>query len=98
MNLCEGWIGEECASFISAIRRRHVAATRIRRKIEHVAVAAAGQYDGVRCVPLDFSRAQISSDDSLGLLINDHQVEHLCERKHLHSARGDLATQRLITA
>jgi len=98
MNLGECWIGEERASFVSAIRCCDVAAARVGRQIEHVSVSSAGEHDCIRCVPLYFSRAQIPSDDSLGLFIDDHQVEHLCEWKHLHRSRGDLTAQRLITA
>src|SRR4029077_5748843 len=98
MNLCEGWIGEKRASFVSAICCCHVAPACVGRQIEHVAVSTAREHDGIRCVPFHFSRAQVSSDNSLGLTIDDHQVEHLCEWKHLHHARGDLAAERLITA
>ena len=82
MNLGEGWIGKESASFVSAIRCSHIAAARVGREIEHVSVAAAGQHDGVRGMLLNFSRAQVSRHDSLGLAIDNHQIEHLCLRKH----------------
>src|SRR5262245_38823212 len=98
MNLREGWLSKKRASFVSAIGRCDVAAASIGRQIEHVYVAAASEHDCIRRVPCHFSRAQVPSDDSLGLAIDDHQVEHLCVRKHMHSSRGDLAAQRLITA
>src|SRR4029077_18328801 len=98
MNLCERWICEERASFVSAIGRCDVTATRVCRQIEYVAISSAGERDGVGCMPLHFSRAQVPSDNSLGLSIDDYQVQHLCVWKHLHRARGDLATKRLVTA
>ena len=98
MDLGEGWVCKERASFVSAIRCGHIASARIRREIKHVAVSAAREHDRVRSVPLDFSRAQVSSDDSLRLSVDDHQIEHLCLRKHPHCAGGDLSAKRLITA
>src|SRR5438445_185284 len=65
MNLGEGWVCKERASFVSAICCGHIASARIRREIKHVAVSAAREHDRIRSVPLDFSRAQVSSDDSL---------------------------------
>ncbi len=46
---------------------------------------------------INLSRAQVAGDDSLGVSIDDHQVEHLRLRKHPHGARGDLTAERLIT-
>src|SRR6478735_8998492 len=98
MNLCERWIGKERAFFVSAIGRCHVAATRISGQIEYVSISPAGEHDCIRCVPLHFSRAQVPSDDSLGLATDDHQVEHLCVWQHSYGAGGDLPAERLITA
>src|SRR5512133_3163597 len=98
MNLCERRIGKERTSFVSAIRRCDVATACVGRQIEYVAVSPAGEHDGIGCVSLDFSRAQVPSDDSPGLSIGDHQVEHLYVWEHPHRARGDLAAERLITA
>src|SRR5262249_16598787 len=98
MNLCEGWIGKQRASFVSAIGSCHIAAARIGRQIVHVAVPAAREHDGIRSKSLHFSRAQVPSDDSLGFPVDDYQGEHFCVWEHLPRARGDLATQRLVTA
>src|SRR6476646_12273467 len=98
MNLCERWIGKERAFFVSAIGRCDVAATRISGQIEYVSISPAGEHDCIGCVSLHFSRAQVPSDDSFGLSIDDYQVQHLCVWKHLHRASGDLAAERLITA
>src|SRR5512132_3788327 len=98
MTLCEGWIGEERASFVCAIGRCDVAAACVGRKIEHVSVSPAGEYDCIRCVPLHFSRAQVPSDDSLGLATDDHQVEPLGVWQHSHGAGAGLPAERLITA
>src|SRR5262245_45758404 len=98
MNLGEGWIGEERASFVGAIRRCHIAATRVGRKVEHVSVATAGESDGICRVPLRSSRTHSSSDNSLGLAVDNHHVEHLRVWKHPHRAGSDLAAQGLVTA
>src|SRR5215510_5988826 len=98
MNLSEGWVGKKRASFVSAIRRCNVAAASVCRQIENVSVAPAGEHNCIRCVPFHFSGEQISSDYSFGMAIADHQIEHLCVRKHLHRARGDLPAKCLVTA
>ena len=97
MNLGEGWIGKERAPFVSAISGGHIAAAGVGRKIKNVSISAGCENHSIAGVLVDLSRAQAAGDDPLGLSIDDHQVEHLCLRKHLHSARGDLAAQRLIT-
>ena len=49
-------------------------------------------------MPDDFAGDQIARDDSLGVAIDQDEVEHLGLRKHLHGAGGDLAAERLISA
>ena len=48
MNLCEAGIGEERASFVSAIGGGDVAAARIGREIKHISVSPGGEHDGIR--------------------------------------------------
>ena len=98
MNLCEGRICKQRAPFVSTVRRRDVASSRVGRKIKDVSVSPSGDYDSIRRVPFDFSGAQIPSDDSLGMSLDNHEVEHLRLRKHLHCADSDLTTKRLITS
>jgi hypothetical protein len=49
-------------------------------------------------VSLDFSGTEIARDDSLGVSLDNHEVEHFRLGKHLHRARSDLMAKRLITA
>src|SRR5262249_40682172 len=98
MNLGEGRVGEKRTSLVSAIGRCDVAAARIGRQIEHISISPAGEHDCICCMPFHFPGAQASSNDSLGLAIDDRQVEHLRVWKHLHRAGGDLATERLVAA
>src|SRR5437660_835805 len=98
MDLREAGIGEERALFVGAIRGGDVATARVGREVKDVAVAASREHNGVGRVLVDLSRDQVARDDSLGVTIYNHQVEHLGLRKHLHGASGDLAAERLITA
>ena len=98
MNLRETGIGEERAFFVGAIGGGDVAAARIGRKIKNIAVTAGREHDGVARRAARFFRSQVSGDDSLGVAIDEHEIEHLGLRKHLHRAGGDLAAKRLISA
>ena len=97
MDLGEAGIGEEGALLIGAVSGGHIAAARIGRKIKNISITARSQNDRVPCVSLDFSRSETAGDDSLGLTIDEHDVEHFRLWKHLHSAGGHLAAKRLIT-
>src|SRR6266705_3202459 len=96
MDLGETGIGEERAFFISAIRRGDVAAAGVRGEIKNISVTAGGENDRVTGEVVDLTSAQISGDNSLGVSINNHHVEHFGLRKHLHGAGGDLPAKRLI--
>ena len=98
-----GWIwvkqglAKSAPFFVSAISGGDVATARVGRKIKGVAVSAGGEHDRVGRVLVDLTREQIARDDSLGVTIDDDEVEHLGLRKHLHGAGGDLPAKRLIT-
>src|SRR6266511_3939147 len=98
MNLREGRIREERASFVSTICGRDIASARVGREIKHVSISASREHHSIRSVSLDFSGTEIAGDDSLGMSLNNHQVEHLSLWKHLHCAGRDLTAKRLITA
>src|SRR5262245_27444302 len=98
MNLREGWVRKQRALLVSAIGGRNVAPASVSRQIEHVSISTGREYDGIRGVFFNFSRTQAPSDDSLGMPLDNHQVEHFCLRKHLHCAGCDLAAKRLIAA
>ena len=98
MNLRERWIREERAFFVCAIGGRDVATPRVGREIKNVSISAGREHDSIRGVPFNSSRAQAPRHDSLGVSVDNHEVEHLRLRKHLHRAGRDLAAKRLITA
>ena len=98
MNLRKGWIGKKRAPFVSAVRGRNIAAARISREIKYVSVSAGGEDNGLGCVGVDLSGAQAAGDNSLGVSIDNYQIEHLRLREHSHRVGSDLAAQRLITA
>src|SRR5215468_1073446 len=97
MNLGEGWISKKRPLFVGTISGCDIGAARIGREIIDVPISAAGEDDCVGRVSLDVSRSQAASDDSLGLPVQNHQIEHLCLREHAHCAGSDLAAERLIT-
>jgi hypothetical protein len=70
----------------------------VRRQIEDIAVATAGQHHRVREVAGDLPSDQVPGDDPAGLVVNDDQIEHLGARVHLDLARRDLPGQRLVGA
>src|SRR5438477_438005 len=97
MNLGETRIGEQRASFISAIRCSDVASARVSREIENVSITSGGKHNRVPGEPLNFASAQAAGDDAFGMSIHQHQVEHFGLRKHLDRAGLDLAAKRLVT-
>ncbi|MCD6049282.1 MAG: hypothetical protein K0Q55_685 [Verrucomicrobia bacterium] len=82
---------------VSAPARRHVRTARIRGEIEHVAVTTGSEHDCVRTVPGDLTRLQIANDDSLGVTVHDHEIQHLGVRVRFHPTVGDVAVQRRIS-
>src|ERR1700736_5759836 len=98
MNLRETGIGKESALFVSAICCRNVAPARIRREIKDISVTPGGQDHGITGNAIDFSGAQVAGNDSLGMPVHHHKVEHLGLGKHLYGAGRDLAAERLITS
>ena len=76
--------------------RGDVAAHRVGRQEEDVAVAAGGQHDGVREVGLDLAGDHVADDDAAGPAVDDDQLEHLvpgdtsrrCRRRSAAPAPG----------
>ena len=89
MNLRVAGIGEARAALVGAPDGGGVRAARVGREIEHVAVTARREHDGVRVVPRDFAGLKIANDDALGVAVHDHEVEHLGMRVGFHAAAGD---------
>src|SRR6266496_2642717 len=86
MNLGEARIAEEGTPFVSAIGRGDVAAARVGRKKENIAVTPGRENYGVAREGLDLPRTKIAGDDALGMTVNQNKVEHLGLRKHFHRA------------
>lgn len=68
----------------------------VRREIEDVAIATAGQDDRVRKVGVDPAGDEIPCHDAARPSVDHDQVEHLGARMHLDVAGRDLPRQRLI--
>src|SRR2546423_4710391 len=98
MSLGETRVREERAFFVSAISGGDVAATRVRRKIKNVSVAAGREHDRIAGVRLDFSRDETAGDDSFCVAVDQNQIEHFGLWKHCHRTGRDLAGERLISA
>src|SRR5205814_7413073 len=67
MNLGEARIAEEGTPFVSAIGRGDVAAARVGRKKENIAVTPGRENYGVAREGLDLPRTKIAGDDALGI-------------------------------
>src|SRR5881394_4646615 len=98
MNLREGRIREERASFKSAIGRRDIAPACVGREIKHVSISAGGEHDSIRGVSFNFSRTQATSNNSFRVSLDNYEIEHLRLREHFDRAGRDLSAKRLITA
>ncbi len=98
VDLGEARVGEERAAPVGTPDGGGVGVHGVRRQVEDVAVAAAGEDDGVREVGVDAARDQIAGDDPPRLAVDDDQVEHLGARVHLDVACGDLPGQGLVGA
>jgi hypothetical protein len=69
MNLSVAWVGEKCATLVSAVGRSDVAPSRVGREIKDVPVTARGQNDGIPGMRRDFSVNQISNNNPFGVPI-----------------------------
>ena len=96
MNLGEARITKKGAAFVSAIGGGDVATARVGRKKKNIAVTAGRKNNGVAGESTDFPRAKVAGDDSLGVTINQHEIEHLGLGEHFHRAERDLPAEGLI--
>ena len=76
----------------------HVAAHRVGRQEEDVAVAARGQHDGVAEVRLDLAGDHVARDDAARSTVDDDHLQHLVPGVHRHGPGRDLTLQRLVGA
>ena len=98
MNLRVAGIGETGAAAVGAERRGDIATLRVGGEVEHVAVAAGADHDDVGGPGFDGTRDKVARDDTLGLTIDEDEIEHLMARVHLHRAETDLAGERGVGA
>ncbi len=104
MNLRVAGIGEERAPLVGAPGGGDVAAFRVGREVEDIAVAAGGKDHAIRRVRGDRAGDHVAHDDAFGVAVHDHEIEHFGARKHLHrclrrsavAERGVGAEQKLL--
>src|SRR6266446_6910121 len=96
MNLSEARITKKRTAFVSAIGGGDVATARVGRKKKDIAVTAGRENNGIAGEGIDFAGAQVAGDDSLGMTIDQNEVEHLGLREHFHRAEGDFPAEGLI--
>jgi len=97
-----GWICvkqgfAKAAPFLNA-RQIAVAALRVGREIEDVAVAAGREAHRVTEVRLDLAGDHVAYDDAAGLAVHEDELLHLVAREHLDLAGADLTLERLVGA
>ncbi len=98
MDLRVARVRERRALLVRAPIRGRVAALRVRREVENVAVAARREHDGVRDVRAHFTGDEIARDDAARDTRDDDELEHLVARVHAHATLADHAFQRRIRA
>ncbi len=98
VDLREAGVGEVRAAPVRPPDRGRVGVHGVGREVEDVAVAAAGQDDGVGVVGVDLPGDQVPGDDAAGPAVHDDQVQHLGARVHLDVAGRDLPAERLVGA
>ena len=91
-------VAEVGALAVRTPRSGDVAAHRVGRQEEHVAVATGGEHDRVGGVGLDGAGHHVAGDDAAGAAVDQDDLEHLVAGVHLHGARRDLALQALVGA
>jgi hypothetical protein len=70
MNLCKARVGKQSATLVSAIRRRHIASSGIRREVKNIAVSARRQDHGISGIRTDLTRNQVANDYAFGMAID----------------------------
>ncbi len=98
VDLGEAGVGEVGAAPVRPPDGGGVGVHGVRREVEDIAVATAGQHHRVREVRVDAAGDEIPGHDPARPSVDDDQVEHLGARMHLDVARGDLPRQRLVRA
>src|SRR6266446_4462431 len=98
MNLRVTGVGKERPFLVGAIGCGDVAPARVGREIENISIATGREDYGIARVRFDSPGNQTPRDNSLGVPVDQNEIEHLRLRKHFDVPRRDLATKRLIGA
>ena len=91
-------VGEVGALAVRAPDGGGVASHRVGGQEEHVAVAAAGQHDGVGHVGLDLPGDHVAGDDAAGTAVDDDELDHLVATELLNRAGVHLTLKGLVGA
>ncbi len=98
VDLREAGIAEKRPALVRAPDRGRVAGLRVGREVEHVAVPAGRQDDGVARVRFELPVHHVPRDDAARAPVDQHQVEHFAPREELHPAPLDFLRERLVGA
>ena len=96
MDLGETRVREGRALLVGPPDRGGVGPLGVGGEVEHVAVAAGAQDDGVPGVRLDLPGDHVAGHDAARLAVDEHEVEHLVAGEHLDPAEADLPLERLV--
>ena len=96
VNLREAGVGKAGTLAVALEGGRTVRTHGVGREEEYVTVTTRGDYYGVSTVALNLTRYEVAGDDTLGLAILNHDVEHLVTRIALYRTGSDLLVQGCI--
>ncbi len=86
------------APFMGFPNGRDIAAHGVGREIEYIAVAAAGNQDGMAEMPFKLAADQVAGDDPAGLSVDKDNLEHFMPGEHFDITQRDLPFQGLVSA
>ena len=98
VDLREAGVGEHGPLLVALPCGRTVGVHRVGREEEDVAVTARGDHDRMCAETLYLARYEVARDDTAGLAVHHHQVEHLVARIALHRPFGDLTVESRVGA
>ena len=98
MDLRKAGIGEEGSLLVALPGGGTVGIHRIGGKEIGISVAAGSEHHRMGAETLDFTGHEVAGDDSLGLAVDDHEVQHLVTGIALDGSCGDFLVQGSIGA
>jgi len=98
MNLRKARISEICTLLVALPCGGTIGIHGISREEEGTAVASGSDYYGMRAESLELTGNEVAGDDTLGLAVDDDEVEHLVARITLYSPGRDLTVKSCICA